>query len=142
MVIDLRTSRPCFVNGEGSSIPHNDSTRIETDVTNFHGLGPLSGSAIRETCSGVFRIRRVKSHDLTWSVTFLETSSVLSVTSVASVFHRSRRWCSSENAKKSTCSHEPPTATRLTALIVEANRLLAVSWENHPSQSWWKKHLY
>ena len=54
MVIDLRTSRPCFVNGEGSSIPHNDSTRIETDATDFHGLGPLSGSAMRETYSRVF----------------------------------------------------------------------------------------
>ena len=34
-------------------------------------LGPLSGSAMRATYSGVFGIIcRVKSHDVTWSMTF------------------------------------------------------------------------
>jgi len=57
MFIVSRISSLRYTHVEGSSKSHRNLNTDTTDVTDFHGLGPLTGSAIRATYSGVFRIR-------------------------------------------------------------------------------------
>ena len=54
MFIVSRISSLRYTHVEGSSKSHRNLNTDTTDVTDFHGLGPLTGSAIRATYSGVF----------------------------------------------------------------------------------------